>query len=131
MSEHTFVWGIIGGTLSSALIGIVPAITVVLICIIIDFITGVFAAVKNDEKIESHKMRETIFKTLAYLSVIILCAFVDEAINSDWHLAVFVSGFCSVNEIVSVIENWGRITKKDYLGNLKDFLTERLNKNKH
>lgn len=132
MTEHTFVWGIIGGTLSAALLGIVPAITVVLICIIVDFVTGIWAACKNAEKLSSHKMRETIYKTLAYLSIIILTAFIDEAISPEWHLASFVSGFCAVNEVVSIIENWGRITHKDYLGKLKDFLAERLeNKNRH
>lgn len=130
MTEQTFVWGIIGGTLASALLGIVPAITVVLICIVVDFATGIWAACKNNEKIESHKMRKTIYKTLAYLSVIVLTAFIDEAISPEWHLATFVSGFCAVNEVVSIIENWGRITHKDYLEKLKDFLTERLNKNR-
>lgn len=131
MSEQTFVLGIVGGTLSAALLGVVPALSVVLICIIVDFATGVWAAIKNAEKIESHKMRKTVYKTLAYLSVIVLCAFIDTAISPEWHLATFVSGFCAVNEVVSIIENWGRITHKDYLGKLKDFLSSRLEKNHH
>ena len=128
MTEQTFVMGILGGTLSAALLGIIPALTVVLICIIIDFATGIWAAMKTKEKIESHKMRKTIFKTLSYLSVIVLCAFVDEAISPEWHLATFSAGFCAVTEIVSIIENWGRITGKDYLEKLKDIIGKKLDR---
>lgn len=128
MSEQTFVFGIIGGTLASALLGIVPAISVVLICIVLDFITGIWAATKNGVKIESHKMRKTVYKILSYLSIIILCAFVDEAISQDWHLATFSAGFCAVTEIISIIENWGLITGKDYLEKLKDIMSKKLEK---
>lgn len=128
MTEKTFVWGLLGGTLSAALLGIVPALTVVLICILVDFGTGIWAATKCGIKIESHKMRKTVYKTLSYLSVIILCAFVDEAVSPEWHLATFSAGFCAVTEIVSIIENWGHITGKDYLEKLKDFIKEKLEK---
>lgn len=131
MTEQTFVIGIIGGTLSAALLNVIPALSVVLICIVVDFCTGIWAAMKNQEKIESHKMRKTVYKILAYLSVIVLCAFIDTAISPEWHLATFVAGFCSVNEVVSIIENWGKITHKDYLEKLKDFLSSRFQKNHH
>lgn len=128
MSEHTFVLGIIGGTLASALLGIVPALVVVLICIMIDFATGIWASQKQDIKIESHKMRKTVYKTLSYLSIIILCAFIDEAISPDWHLATFSAGFCAITELVSIIENWGHITGKDYLEKLKDLIKKKIDK---
>lgn len=128
MSEQTFVFGIIGGTLSAALLGIVPALAVVLICIMVDFGTGIWASTKNGIKIESHKMRKTIYKTLAYLSIIILCAFIDEAISPEWKLASFSAGFCAVTELVSVVENWGHITGKDYFEKLKDIISSKLEK---
>lgn len=131
MSEQTFVLGIIGGTLAAALLGIVPALAVVLLCIAIDFGTGIWAATKCGIKIESHKMRKTVYKTLSYLSIIILCAFVDEAISPEWHLATFSAGFCAVTEIVSIIENWGHITGKDYLEKLKDIISKRFEKHNH
>lgn len=126
MSEDTFVTGLLGGMITSAILGIVPALAVVLICILFDFGTGIWAAAKNGDKISSHKMRETVYKTLAYLSVIVLCALIDESISLEWHLATFTAGFCAVNELVSIIENWGRITGKDYLEKIKDFLKNKL-----
>ena len=129
MSEETFVTGMLGGMISSAILGIVPALAVVILCILFDFGTGIWASIKNGVKISSHKMRETIYKTLAYLSVIVLCALIDESIQLDWHLASFSAGFCAVNEMISIIENWGLITGKDYLEKFKDLLKNKLEKN--
>lgn len=128
MSEQTFVMGLVGGTLAAAFMNIVPAITVICILIICDLAFALWACAKTGEKIESNKLRKTCTKTLAYLSLIILGSMIDVAIADHFHLAVFIGGFCSITELVSIIESLSRITDKDYLGKLRDILQDKLNK---
>ena len=129
MSEEVFIFGIIGGAISAAFISVVPALSTVLILIVADLIFALWACAKTGEKIESHKMRKSVTKTLAYLTLIILGAMIDTTISEHWHLASFIGGFCSITELVSIVESFSRITGKDYLGKLKDMLQNLLNKN--
>lgn len=130
ITEKTFVLGIVGGTLSAALVSAVPAMTVLLILVVADLVTGLVGSAKCGIKIESNKLRKTITKTLAYLSIVVLTAMIDEAITPEWHLSSFVSGFCAVTELISIVENWSKITGKDYLEKLKDILENFLNSRK-
>lgn len=128
MTEKVFVFGLVGGTLSAAFMNVVPAITAVLILIVADLIFALWGCAKTGEKIESHKLRKTVTKTLSYLSLIVLGSLIDVAIGDHFHLATFISGFCSITELVSIIESLSRITGKDYLEKLKDMLQNMLNK---
>lgn len=130
VNEQTFVMGIIGGTLSAALMNVVPALSVVLILVVADFGFAIWKCFKVGEKIESHKMRKSVTKTIAYLSLIVLGSLIDVAISPDWKLATFIAGFCSVTELISIIESLSMITGKDYLGNLKDIMQNFLNSRK-
>ena len=123
MTEQTFVAGIITGGITAALVGIVPALIVVLVLVFIDLLTGIWASLSNDIKIESHKLRQTAYKTLAYLSVITLASMIDGAITAfSWNLGSFVAGFIMIVELTSLVENFGHITHHDVFEQLRDAL---------
>lgn len=123
MTEQTFVAGIITGGITAALVGIVPALIVVLVLVTLDLLTGIWAALSNDIKIESHKLRQTAYKLLAYLSVITLAAMIDGAITAfSWNLGSFVAGFIMIVELTSLVENFGHITHHDVFEKLRDAL---------
>jgi len=122
INEQTFAIGIITGTITGALIGIVPALIVICVLVAFDLITGIWAAVKTKVKIESHKLRKTVFKLLSYLSIVTLSALIDGAITAEWRLSGFVGGFIAIVELMSIIENFGKITGNDLFERLKESL---------
>lgn len=122
MSEQTFAVGIITGTITGALMGIVPALIVICILVLFDLITGIWASVKTKVKIESHKLRKTVFKLLSYLSITTLAGLIDGAITAEWRLSGFVGGFIAIVELMSVVENFGKITGNDLFEKLKNAL---------
>ena len=122
ISDQTFALGIITGTITGALIGVVPALIVICVLVAFDLITGICAAVKTKVKIESHKLRKTVFKLLSYLSIVTLSALIDGAITAEWRLSGFVGGFVAIVELMSVIENFGKITGNDLFEKLKESL---------
>lgn len=122
ISDQTFALGIITGTITGALIGVVPALIVICVLVAFDLITGIWAAVKTKVKIESHKLRKTVFKLLSYLSIVTLSALIDGAITAEWRLSGFVGGFVAIVELMSIIENFGKITGNDLFERLKESL---------
>lgn len=122
MSEQTFAAGIITGTITGAIMGIVPALIVICILVLFDLITGVWASLKLKIKIESHRLRATVFKLLSYLSITTLAGLIDGAITAEWRLSGFVGGFIAIVELMSIVENFGKITGNDLFEKLKDAL---------
>lgn len=131
MSEEVFAIGLLTGTLSAALLGIVPALIVVLLLITTDLITGVWAACKTSQKIESHKLRKTAYKLLGYLSIITLSALIDGAVNWSLRLGSFAAGFLGLIELTSIIENFGKITGNDVFERLKNIINAHSHKEYH
>lgn len=127
-TEGKFVTGVLFGGITAAVVGIVPALISVVVLVTVDFLTGILAAVKNKVKIESHKMRKTAYKLLAYLSVILLAALIDGGVGFEFNLGSFVAGFVAVTEFVSVIENAGRITGHDAFERLRQILGKKTDK---
>lgn len=96
-----------------------------LVLILLDFITGVYAAKKSGEAIRSGKVRHSAIKVMAYFAVIsgahvaengipAAIAFIDETV-----LAFFL-----ITELISLIENVGRMgyeTPKKILNQLKEY----------
>lgn len=122
ISEQTFVAGVVTGVITGALMGVVPSLIVICTLVLFDLITGIWAAVKTKVKIESHKLRKTVFKLLSYLSIVTLSALIDGAITPEWRLAGFVGGFIAIVELMSIVENFGKITGNDLFEKLKESL---------
>lgn len=121
-AEGQFVGGIIVGGITAAIVDIVPALISVLVLVTFDFGTGIWAALKNKIKIESHKMRKTAYKLLAYLSLIVLGAVIDGGIGFNLNLGTFVAGYCALVESASIVENFGKITGHDAFDKLRDII---------
>lgn len=128
MTEEAFAVGILTGTITGALIGVVPALIVICILVAVDLITGVWSSVKNKIKIESHKLRKTVFKLLSYLSIVTLAALIDGAITAEWRLSGFIGGFVAIVELCSIAENFGHITGNDLFEKIKNNLGNKLEK---
>lgn len=121
-AEGQFIGGILIGGITAAVVDIVPALVSVLVLVTVDFGTGIWAALKNKVKIESHKMRKTAYKLLAYLTLIVLGAIIDGGIGFNLNLGTFVAGYCALVESASIVENFGKITGHDAFEKLREMI---------
>ena len=84
---------------------------VMLIFILIDFISGVWAAKKRKETLESRKFRKTLTKFLWYTIALILCYMMEKTFNLSWsNLSGIIGGFICFIELKSIFENITHIT---------------------
>lgn len=92
---------------------IATIIHVMLIFILIDCISAIWAAKKNNELIESRKMRKTVIKMFWYISAVIMAHMMEVTFNLQFaHLAQITGGFVCMVEIKSVFENITKITNE-------------------
>jgi phage-related holin len=84
---------------------------VMLIFLFIDTISGIWASLKSGEKLESSKLRKTVYKFLWYTIAVMCSLMMERTFGPSWlRLASIVGGFiCSV-ELTSIFENIARIT---------------------
>ncbi|TSA23995.1 MAG: holin [Bacteroidetes bacterium] len=84
---------------------------VMLIFILIDFISGVWAARKRKETLESRKFRKTLTKFLWYTVALILSFMMEKTFNLSWsNLSGIIGGFICFIELKSIFENITVIT---------------------
>ena len=84
---------------------------VMLIFILIDFISGVWAAKKRKETLESRKFRKTLTKFLWYTVALILSFMMEKTFNLSWsNLSGIIGGFICFIELKSIFENITHIT---------------------
>lgn len=86
----------------------------VLLLILADLLTGMWAAKKRGEPLSSAGMRRTISKILVY-ELCVICAFFLETHILGGELAIIkvVAGVIGMVELKSIIENAGQITGLD------------------
>lgn len=74
--------------------------------VVVDMITGIWAALKSGQKISSAKLRHTVSKLLIYQIAIITAWLVETYMHLDFIPAVkLVSAMIGLVELKSVIEN--------------------------
>jgi len=84
---------------------------VLLIFIAIDFLSGLWAARKRGEKLESRKFRKTLTKFLWYTVALILSFMMEKTFHLSWsNLSGIVGGFICFIELKSIFENITHIT---------------------
>jgi len=84
---------------------------VMLIFIAIDFLSGLWAARKRGEKLQSRKFRKTLTKFLWYTVALILSFMMEKTFNLSWsNLSGIVGGFVCFIELKSIFENITHIT---------------------
>lgn len=90
---------------------IVPAMLVTGFLITVDFLTGIYASMRQKKKITSRRLRDTIDKVFVY-NITIIVAFLIEKYMIDGAIPLFrvVLGFISLAEVKSISENFNKIT---------------------
>ena len=92
---------------------IAEMILVMLIFLILDTISGIWASLKKGEKLESHKLRKTIYKIVWYTIAVMLSWMMEKTFTLTWtNLASLVCGFICFVELKSIFENITRITNE-------------------
>jgi len=112
------------------------------VLIIIDFAFGVTAARKTGDAVRSSKLVRTALKIAVYFSLIAAARVTEHAIPALGFLDETVTGFLAATELLSIVENAGRlgyaVPRKltdalgDYIGekNRENGLRGKINKNK-
>ncbi|SEC37425.1 Bacteriophage holin family protein [Tenacibaculum sp. MAR_2009_124] len=84
-------------------------LTTVMFLIVVDFITGAYAAIKLHQPIKSEKIANTISKFFIYNLVIISAYFLEKHIVNEVPFLKIIAGFIAVTEIKSILENYNKI----------------------
>jgi phage-related holin len=103
------------------------ALLVVGFLIAVDLILGIYAAIKNDIKIESRKLKHTVVKILVYQIVIISAFLCENYLAKAIPFINITLGYIAITEFKSIAENMGKINKQNFLKYLKTYINDRLN----
>lgn len=77
--------------------------------ILVDFITGAYAAIKNHIPIRSSRIGHTISKFFIYNLVILAAFFLEKHIVDEVPFLKIIAGFIAITEIKSILENYNEI----------------------
>lgn len=96
------------------------------ILIVLDFITGIWAAYKREEKIKSARMRDSVTKMVIF-QVAVISGFLMEKYMLDNSIPVskIVAGVIAATEGLSLFENLNTISGKNVFGALIEKLGSR------
>lgn len=96
--------------------------------ILIDLVSGVWAAKKRGELLTSRKLRKTIDKITWFSLAIILCFILDTKILTFkvLYLANGIAGLCCGNELYSIFENAYQITGNRVFWILTQFTNKKI-----
>lgn len=84
-------------------------LTTMVLLIVVDFITGAYAALKLKAPIESKRIGHTISKFFIYNLVIISAYFLEKHIVNEVPFLKIIAGFIAITEIKSILENYNKI----------------------
>lgn len=108
-------WSVkIGLALLAVLSPVKSIMIAALFLIIMDFITGIWAALKLKEEITSFKMRRTIVKCVVYQLAIIVAFVMETFLLNDIPLAKVIGALIAITEGKSFFENVRKITGTDF-----------------
>jgi Bacteriophage holin family len=89
--------------------------------IVLDFITGIFVAVKQKQQITSNRMRDTLGKILAYESTLIICYLMQHFMMGDLLPIVNItSTYLAIVEGTSLLEHIESLTGQPVLSVIID-----------
>jgi phage-related holin len=91
-----------------------PAIVAVSVLAIADFITGVWAAIKEKKPITSHGFRRTLAKMIAYQSAILVAFVLETYLLDGLPVVKVITAMVGITEGKSFFENMFRITGIDF-----------------
>ncbi len=96
------------------LLPIRPVMIAVSILVIADFVTGIWAAKKEKQRITSNALRRSVAKTLAYQSTVIVAFIIEKYLLDGMPVVKVVAGLIAITEGKSFFENIHRITGIDF-----------------
>jgi len=77
--------------------------------IVVDFITGSYASIKNHIPIRSFRVGHTVSKFFIYNLVILAAFFLEKHIVNEVPFLKIIAGFIAIAEIKSILENFNKI----------------------
>lgn len=77
--------------------------------IVVDFITGSYASLKNHVPIRSSRVGHTVSKFFIYNLVILAAFFLEKHIVNEVPFLKIIAGFIAIAEIKSILENFNKI----------------------
>ena len=105
---------------------IVTLINLVLMLIVIDLLTGIYASIKTHDKFSARKLRYTVEK-FVFFSIAIIAGYILQRIFADYlNVSQIVAGYIAFTEAKSIYENLSRILKIDFIGAIWQTIKEKL-----
>lgn len=101
-----------------------PVMATIVLLIVIDFITGLYAAYRTKTRIRSKRMSNTISKFLFYNMVIIAGYFIEVNIVQEIPFTKIVAGFIAMTEFKSIGENFNKIYGINFIRAIKNFFNK-------
>ena len=99
-------------------------IYIVLIFVLIDFLTGMYASYRTKTPIISSKLRRTIEKLVFYTVSIMIAHMFQHHFMNWFNLTQIVAGFIAATELLSIYENIRKVTKLDVFKRIIDTIKE-------
>ena len=105
---------------------IAEMVHVMLIFLAIDTIAGIWASLKEGNKLQSSKLRKTVFKFLWYTIAVMLAWMMEHTFKMSWsNLACLTAGFICFVELKSIFENITRITNEPIFRRILNLLKKK------
>ena len=109
----TTLEALIGGAIGSMLwfiIPIAPFFWLAVGLVVADTITGIIAANKRGEKINSRGFARVLSKIIVYMLSILCCHGVEEVLKIDGYVTYVAVGAIASTELMSVLENTRKVS---------------------
>lgn len=109
----TTLEALIGGAIGSVLwfiIPIAPFFWLAVGLVVADTITGIIAANKRGEKINSRGFARVLSKIIVYMLSILCCHGVEEVLKIDGYVTYVAVGAIASTELMSVLENTRKVS---------------------
>jgi phage-related holin len=99
-----------------------------LIFIVLDCLSGIWASMKEGNKIESHKLRKTVIKLMWYTVAVMAAHMMETSFHLGWsQLSNITGGFICLIELKSIFENIARITNEPVFRKIIKIFTKKMN----
>lgn len=130
IKAHSFKASIslLGAFMLFHLLPIAHFLVIGVLLVVSDTITGIWAAIKRSESINSKGLRRTIEKVVMYSTAICLVLAVESAFTGTKYFTMAVSLYIILVELFSVLENISGITGTNIIGAIRSLLYERFPK---
>lgn len=118
----TFLLSTIVAAYTQHILPIKQFLAITLVLLIFDLISGIAAAIKRNEEIESWGLRRTTVKFSMYCIALLAAHQMQTVYFANFPLVFSISSFISITEFYSILENIGQVTGINILKAAKDII---------